>query len=102
MGVGDGSLGSRADYIMGTAPTGVAIADLNGDRHLDVVASCAGGTTVTSPGTVAVRLGDGSGLPGSATSFSSGTSVSTFSLGDSIPEQPSNAFRTAPSILHHA
>jgi hypothetical protein len=65
--VGADSLTMPVSYSVGNDPWGVAVADLNGDGHLDLAVSNRGDNTVT------VLYGDGAGGFGGATHYAAGT-----------------------------
>jgi hypothetical protein len=69
LGNGDGTFQPRQDYATGGGPENVAIADLNNDGNLDLVAANVGGT-------VAVLLGNGDGTFGPLQTYAGGTNLS--------------------------
>lgn len=73
LGNGDGTFAAATRFGLngGTAPQGVAAADLDGDGHLDLV------TSNNSSGTLSVLTGDGHGGFGTASSVSAGISLPT-------------------------
>jgi hypothetical protein len=73
---GDGTFGAKTDYTVGTKPDGVALGDLNGDGHTDIISANEVG------GNVSVLLGNGDGTFGPKTDFAVGTSVTKVALGD--------------------
>lgn len=80
LGNGDGTLGSVALVPTASSPTvwsqSVAIGDVNGDGHLDLVANDTYGTTVK------VLAGDGTGAFAAGVSYTVGQSPSSVRLGD--------------------
>ncbi len=58
---------AKVDFAVGTRPTSVAVADLNGDHHLDLVAA----NLISN--NLSVRLGDGAGGFGLKTDFGAGS-----------------------------
>jgi len=73
---GDGTFWPRLSLSAGATPSGLAVADLNSDHHLDLVATNSGGNTVS------VFLGDGIGGFGTKTDFTTGTGPSAVAIGD--------------------
>lgn len=78
LGNGDGTFQTRADYGVGSGPVDIAVADVNGDGHLDLVAADStypfGGQTET----LSVLLGSGDGtFAGANKTFSTGVAGST-------------------------
>jgi len=65
LGLGDGSFGTKTEYVA-TGAGGVAAGDVDGDGRIDLVA------TDTVSDSVSVLLGDGNGAFGVATSYPSG------------------------------
>jgi hypothetical protein len=63
-------------YATGTAPTGLALADVNGDGKLDAV------TTNFTDGTLSVLLGKGDGTFGTATTITVGASPTAVAAAD--------------------
>lgn len=47
LGNGHGAFGAPTNYSLTSAPTSIALADLNGDGHLDVVAACGWAVAIT-------------------------------------------------------
>ena len=70
------TFGPRTDFYTGTAPTSVAVADLNGDTYPDMA------VVNYSPDTVSVLLGDGSGGFAAATAFPTGTDPYAVAVAD--------------------
>ena len=71
---GHGQFGAPVTYPAGSKPSAVAIADLNKDGKLDVVAADSGG--------IDVLLGNGNGTLGSVNTFASPASLSSLALAD--------------------
>jgi hypothetical protein len=67
LGNGNGTFGSAVNFAVGTNPRSVAVADVNGDGHPDLVVANGGSNTVS------VLLGNGNGTFGSAVNFAVGT-----------------------------
>ena len=65
----------------GLKPAFVAVADFNGDHHLDFVTANSA-TFLSVPGTVSVRLGDGTGHFSPPTNFPSGPAPGSLVVGD--------------------
>ena len=61
LGNGDGTFGLSIDYATGNAPSSVAIGDLNGDGHPDLVTANLYGSFPINDGSVSVLLGNGDG-----------------------------------------
>lgn len=80
IGDGTGRFGAATDFAVSKRPGFVAVADFNGDRHLDFVThnyeEPAGGGG--RPGSVSIRLGDGAGGFGPVATFPSGFRQSFF------------------------
>ena len=74
--VSPGSFDPTVDFATGTAPSSVALGDVDRDGALDLVV--ANSTT----NNVSVLLGDGAGSFGAATNFATGTAPSSVALGD--------------------
>src|SRR5208282_2251669 len=64
LGAGDGTFRPSAEYVVGNSPAALAIADFNGDGHLDLV------TANSADGTVSMPLGNGDGTFKAARSYS--------------------------------
>ncbi|HEV3307081.1 MAG TPA: FG-GAP-like repeat-containing protein [Candidatus Sulfotelmatobacter sp.] len=64
LGNGDGTFASEQTYFVPGAPISMAIADLNHDGHLDVVAGILPDPNIAASGAVVSLLGDGSGAFG--------------------------------------
>jgi hypothetical protein len=85
-----GGFPSAVDYRVdarpyGTRPTGVAIADINGDRKADLALTYFDMAPYNAPGgnrDVAVLLGDGSGALVSAANYAAGTNLIAVAAGD--------------------
>ena len=78
LGNGDGTFGSPSQRTVNTRPDEIAIADLDGDGDLDVVVSQSGSATRS----VAVLLGDGSGVLAPATMYPTGLWTKSLTLAD--------------------
>ncbi|MBL9008829.1 MAG: IPT/TIG domain-containing protein [Myxococcales bacterium] len=73
------SFAPKVDLALGTKSVGLKMADLNGDKKLDLVASC----TVASSGILAAWLGNGDGaFQPRTTYFTGGDNAGWFDLGD--------------------
>jgi hypothetical protein len=72
LGNGDGTLQAPTAYSMGEEVTAIAVGDVNGDGHLDLIVAT--GSEIGNPdsGGVAVLLGKGDGTFQTAVSYSSG------------------------------
>src|SRR2546425_393766 len=70
------SFGPPMNFGTGTAPLGLALADLNGDGNLDAV------TTNYYGNSVSVLLGNGDGMFQPATDFLAGAFASSLAIGD--------------------
>ena len=66
---GTGDYAPATSLSVGLKPSFIAVADFNGDHHLDFVTA---NNNTSSPGTVSVRLGDGTGNFAAAHDFPSG------------------------------
>jgi hypothetical protein len=73
---GDGTFGSPATYMAGSAPVAVAVADFDGDGKPDLAVSNYGGTTVS------ILLNTGSGTFGAPRNFGAGPQPWPMALGD--------------------
>jgi hypothetical protein len=81
LGKGDGTFGTAANYNTGGgAPVSVAVADINRDGNLDIVA--AGGSTVPGPGYASVLLGNGNGTFQASQNFAAGNEPLALAVGD--------------------
>ena len=76
LGVGDGTFQTHVDYMVGTEPTSVAIADLNGDGRPDLIISNFHSNTVS------VLLGRGDGTFKSAVDYAAGSGPISVGVGD--------------------
>ncbi len=66
----------KTDYNVGSGPWSVAIADMNGDGSMDIVAA------VPGPSNVAVLLNNGNGTFAAAVTYSTGLNPRSVALGD--------------------
>jgi hypothetical protein len=76
LGAGGGSFGAKTDFATGSAPTAVAIGDLNADGIPDLAASC------FNVPAVSVLLGTGGGSFGAKTDFATGNTPNFVAIGD--------------------
>ena len=76
LGDGGGSFGAATNFAAGTAPSSVAIGDLNGDGKPDLAVANPGS------GSVSVLLGDGAGSFAAATNFATGSAPRAVAVGD--------------------
>ena len=76
LGDGDGTFGPKTDFDTGSAPSSVAIADLDADGRPDLVVAN------TSSNTVSVLLGNGDGTFGSKTDFDTGNAPNSVAIAD--------------------
>jgi hypothetical protein len=74
--VGDGTYKLAASYPLGAGPLSVALADLNGDKKLDLIAVNRGDKSVS------VLLGNGDGTFQSGLTYPAGTSPMALAIGD--------------------
>ena len=74
--VGDGTYKFAASYPLGAGPLSVALADVNGDKKLDLIAVNRGDKSVS------VLLGNGDGTFQSALTYSAGNSPISVAVGD--------------------
>ena len=74
--VGDGTYKLAASYPLGAGPLSVALADVNGDKKLDLIAVNRGDKSVS------VLLGNGDGTFQSALTYPAGTSPTALAIGD--------------------
>jgi PKD repeat protein len=81
LGNGNGTFGANTNYPTGNNPVSLAIGDLNGDGHPDLVA---GNQVSAGPGlwTVSVLLGNGTGSFGAKTDYPTGRSPVAVVIGD--------------------
>ena len=86
LGNGDGSFQGHVEYDVGTNPGSLAVADLNGDGKLDLLATNANcvdaGCTQFSPGTVSVLIGNGDGSFTSHLDYGVGQEPASAVMGD--------------------
>src|SRR6185369_4427017 len=61
LGNGDGTVQARRDFAAGAQPKDVAIGDLDGDGYQDLAIADYGNTSISGPGAVVIRYGDGLG-----------------------------------------
>lgn len=66
-GEGDGTFAPQVEYRVGAAPRGIAVLDVNGDGHIDIVNTNSGGS-----GSLSVLLNDGTGAFSDAIFFEGG------------------------------
>jgi hypothetical protein len=76
LGVGDGTYKFAASYPLGAGPLSVALADVNGDKKLDLIAANRGDRSVS------VLLGNGDGTFQSALTYPAGTGPVSLTVGD--------------------
>ena len=84
LGLGDGTFRSASTYTLGYSPSSIAVGDLNGDRHLDVVVAnrCGEDVSCRAPGTAAILFGNGKGGFTAGPGLLLGDSPSSIALGD--------------------
>jgi hypothetical protein len=73
---GDGTFAAHTDYGVGNRPRAVALGDLNGDGHLDIISAN------ETNGDVSVLLGHGDGTFGLNTEYVTGGGAVSVALGD--------------------
>lgn len=76
LGVGDGSLHGRSDYVTGTGVNGIALADMDRDGHLDIV------TANPNAGSVTLLFGAGNGSFGGRVDYGAGSYPSFVAVED--------------------
>ena len=76
LGNGDGTMGGHSDFATEVDPTALAIADLNGDGHLDVAVAN------QSSASVSVLLGNGAGGLGAEAHYPAGNGPLSIAIGD--------------------
>jgi hypothetical protein len=81
-GNGDGTFTRNGQYSAGRSPWGVAIGDLNGDGHPDIVVSSDNAYNVNDPNTLFVLLNDGNGSFTNAGVYQTGTESLHTSIAD--------------------
>ena len=64
----------RTDYTTGNSPVALALADVNGDGHQDIIVANKGSGNSSALGTIGILLGVGDGTFGTATNLTIGTS----------------------------
>jgi FG-GAP-like repeat len=69
-------------YPVGTAPRGVAAADLNGDGKMDLAVTNFGDSNLNDKGGVSILLGNGDGTFQSAKTFNAGNMPESIAIGD--------------------
>jgi hypothetical protein len=79
LGTGGGRFAANVDYQAGRNPQGVALGDLNGDGHLDMVVANAG---YDGGWSVSVLLGNGDGTFVASVDYASGMGPTSVVLGD--------------------
>jgi hypothetical protein len=79
---GGGTFGPGAGFTVGMQPESEAVADFNGDGHLDLAVANFGGPTLGPSGTVSVLLGTGTGSFGAQTTFEVETGPQSVAVGD--------------------
>lgn len=77
LGNGDGTFQPAVSYSAGYVPVAVALGDLNGDGHLDVVVANQNQCSSCNNGGVSVLLGNGNGTFQSPVTYSSGGGAAT-------------------------
>ena len=83
LGRADGSFAAPMDYSVGTRPSSIAAADLDGDGSLDlVVGNGAIYGSTTTPGNIVVLLDNGDGTFRAPTPFNAGLDPKTVSVSD--------------------
>lgn len=82
LGNGDGTFGNPTVYATGDYPYSVALADLTGNGHLDIVCANLNLNHLTQGGTVSVLLGNGDGTFAPAVNYVAGKDLSSVVLAD--------------------
>jgi hypothetical protein len=103
-GNGDGTFVRTAHYATGTTPWGVAVGDLDGDGHPDIVVASNNAYNAANPNTLHVLLNNGDGTFGLAGIYHTGTeslNVAVADLnGDHKPELVvTSAFNQSVAVL---
>ncbi|MEC9373068.1 MAG: VCBS repeat-containing protein, partial [Planctomycetota bacterium] len=76
IGIGNGSFAPATHIVATDGPTDIAAADLNGDQHIDLIATCA------ADDEVAVLLGNGDGTFGPELRFDTGSAPRAVAIAD--------------------
>src|SRR5262249_20794160 len=76
LGAGHGAFADRSDLVVGDRPSDVAVADFNGDGHLDLA------VTLFESGLVSILCGNGDGTFGPKADFAVGRYPSRIAAGD--------------------
>src|SRR5205814_2882547 len=100
LGRGDGTLGSKTEYLTGGLSDFNAIGDLNADGKLDLVTA---NVTSKAPSTVSVLLGNGDGTFGTSTDTPAGEGVKAVAIaelnGDGSPDLAVTNVNTVSILL---
>ena len=104
LGNGDGSFGPQQTFRVGQRPYSVAVMDVNGDGHLDLITANAGGDPAVNDGAVSVLLGNGDGTFRPQQTFAVGRQPFSVAVadvnGDGLPDIiTANAADNTVSVL---